>query len=200
MHASTFVKIVFIILMFFNVFAVQAQTGISEGARLLFSGIKTKLTSKEKNQVYLNTGFVLAADKKQFLFGDDPTAIQFPFTATVLVTDLNKDSTEEICLVFGNTYTSGNIGSNVLLFIKNKQGIYQSNFGFSGSMPLVLTTMSKGFPDLVIGGPGDDLPVWRWDGRQYIFYRKISRSALEKRKPSTIKQISNRYLHAGNQR
>jgi hypothetical protein len=194
------VKGFFIILLFFQALTIQAQTGISEGARLLFSGIKSKLTSKEKNQIYLNTSFVLAADKKQFQFGDDPTAAQFPFTPSVFVIDLNKDSTEEICLVFGNNYTSGNIGSNVLLFIKNKQGIYQSNFGFSGSMPQVLTTVSKGYPDLVIGGPGDELPVWRWDGKQYVFHRKISRSILEKKKALTIKQLSNTYLQAGNHR
>ena len=193
-------KIIFIILLFFRAFSLQAQTGISEGARLLFSGVKTKLSIKEKNQLYLNTRFVLAADKKQFQFGDDPTAAPFPFLPSVFVTDLNKDSTEEICLVFGNSYTSGNIGSNVLLFIKNKQGIYQSNFGFSGSMPQVLTTVSKGYPDLVIGGPGDELPIWRWDGGQYFFHRKISRILLEKRKLSSIKQLSNSYLQAGNHR
>ena len=193
-------KPIVIILLFLQAFIVQAQTGISEGARLLFSGVKTKLTIKEKNQLYLNTSFVLAADKKQFQFGDDPAAAQFPFTPTVFVTDLNKDSTEEICLVFGNSYTSGNIGSNVLLFIKNKQGVYQSNFGFSGSMPLVLTTVSKGYPDLVIGGPGDELPIWRWDGRQYFFHRKISRSILEKKKSFSIKQMNNSYLQAGNHR
>ena len=193
-------KIIFIILLFFRAFSLQAQTGISEGARLLFSGVKTKLSIKEKNQLYLNTSFVLAADKKQFQFGDDPTAAQFPFLPSVFVTDLNKDSTEEICLVFGNSYTSGNIGSNVLLFIKNKQGVYQSNFGFSGSMPLVLTTANKGYPDLVIGGPGEELPIWRWDGKQYVFHRKISRSVLEKMKPISIKQMSNIYLHTGNHR
>ncbi len=188
-------KIVFI----FSLIAslnVTAQKSLSAGATLLFTNVKSVLAVGEKNEVFKKTGFVLSKDKKQFAFSADVTSMEYPFDARVLPTDLNKDGKEEVFIVFGNSYTSGQAGSNVLLFIKDKAGTYQANFGFSGTAPDILPTGNLGYPDLLIGGPGLEFPVWRWNGKEYTFNRKISDQALAKMRTTGIEEASKIYVGA----
>ncbi len=70
------------------------------------------------------TAFSLSNDKKQFAAVEE--ASEYPFDAFVYPTDLNKDGKEEIFIVFGNSYTSGHTGSNVVMYIKDKSGSYQA--------------------------------------------------------------------------
>ena len=58
------------------------------------------------------------------------------------------------------------------LFIKDAAGKYQTNLGFPGASADPKPEKSKGYPDLVIGGPGFCFPVWRWNGKAYDFHRK----------------------------
>lgn len=170
---------------------VNAQSAITPGAELLFKNSASKLTVSEKNKIFALTGFLLSKDKKQFIA--DKEAGDFPFDAFVYPVDLNKDGKEEIVIVFGNTYTSGHTGSSILLFIKNSAGTYQSNFGFPGSTPYALAIASKGFPDLVIGGPGFEFPIWRWNGRAYAYNRKIKDQDFSKIKKTDIETLSRQY-------
>lgn len=173
---------------------IFAQKPLLDGAKLLFKNIKTKTTNDEKAMIFKKSGFILSKDKKQFVLGDDPVAAEFPFDVTVLPTDLNKDGIEEIFMVYGNTYTSGNTGSNVLLFIKDQSGAYQTNFGFSGMTPDIMPTQNKGYPDLLIGGPGFEFPVWRWNGKEYVYNRKISDKVFEKTKTVSVENASKLYV------
>jgi hypothetical protein len=143
---------------------------LSPTANLLFAGVKSKLTDAEKNQVADSTGFVLSG-KNDEPFAMDKESLEYPYTAQVTITDMNKDGIEEVFIQFGNTYTSGMAGQNVVLYIKNKQGVYRMNLGFPGVDPQPLKTGFGGYPDLLIGGPGFDFPVWRWNGKEYVFYK-----------------------------
>lgn len=169
-----------------------SQTSVSEGARLLFKDAKTKLTNADKNQIYKLMNFDLSKDKKLFVL-KDADAADFPFNAIVFPTDLNKDGTEEVFIVFGNSYTSGNTGSSVVLFIKKSPGIFNANLGFPGVTPDVMPTVSKGYPDLLIGGPGFEYPVWRWNGKEYAYYRNIKEQDMIRIKPSSVMDVSNAY-------
>lgn len=171
-----------------------AQATLSDGARLLFINTKNRLTIAEKNSMYEATGFSLSKDKKQFAIADDAASLEYPFDVTVYPTDLNKDGKEEIFLVFGNSYTSGTTGSNVLLFIKDKSGKYQSNFGFSGTLPDIIPGPNTGYPDLLIGGPGFEFPIWKWNGKEYKFSRKISEKNLAKLKVVSVADASKLYV------
>ena len=169
-----------------------AQTGLTKGAALLFKNCKTKLTIAEKNSLFLQTGFVLSKDQKQFATSEAEAA-DYPFDAYLYNTDMNADGKEEIFIVFGNSYTSGMTGSNAVLYIKDANGKYKANLGFPSTTPMMLPTKSKGYPDLVIGGPGFTFPVWRWDGKAYNFFREIKEKELLSLKSIDAAEASKAY-------
>jgi hypothetical protein len=173
---------------------LQAQKNLSEGAKLLFQNTKTTTTPAEKNDIYKKSSLCLSNDKKQFAIAGDATSLDHPFDAIVMPTDMNKDGKEEIFIVFGNSYTSGATGTNVLLFIKDKTGIYQFNFGFSGATPGIMPTKTPAYPDLLIGGPGVEFPIWRWNGKEYVFSKKITEKQLAKIKMISVETASKAYL------
>lgn len=171
--------------------SVIAQAG-NDIASLLFKDVKTKLTVAEKKQLATDIGFV-ASGNKEHPFAQDKDSKEYPFTAMVLPTDLNKDGIEEIFVSFGNSYTSGNTGSSIVLFIKNATGKYETNLGFPGTVPDAFTTLSKGYPDLLIGGPGFEFPVWRWNGKAYDFLKKVNEKIYNTTKLTNIEEVSKAY-------
>jgi len=173
---------------------VSAQTTnkLSPVAAELFKGVKSVTSINEKNYIAQKIAFVLSGNKEQ-PFAQDKDSKDYPFTAAVLPTDLNKDGKEEIFISFGNTYTSGNTGSSIVLFIKNVKGVYEMNLGFPGMAPDVLTTINKGYPDLVVGGPGFEFPVFRWNGKIYDNYKTIKDDAYGKTKMTSTEIVSKEY-------
>lgn len=185
-------KIVIPLFMLAMPFYSISQNNSSEGAKLLFTNVKTNLSPAEKNTIYKNLQFRLSKDKKEFVSAED-TGSEFPFAVQVYPTDLNKDGKEEIFVVFGNSYTSGHTGSSVVLYIKNTAGNYAMNLGFPGMAPDLMPTTSKGYPDLLIGGPGFEFPVWRWNGKEYAFYKKIKEQELQKITTRNVANASEAY-------
>jgi hypothetical protein len=145
---------------------------LSPLSRFFFKDVKCKLSIAEKNKLTGLLNFVITKDSTQ-PYAMDKESLEFPFNAIVKVTDMNKDGMEEVFVQFGNAYTSGDAGSSVVLFIKNKKGDYQLNLGFPGMMPEFQKTINLGYPDLLIGGPGFEQAVWRWNGKEYQFYKKV---------------------------
>ena len=163
---------------------------LSEGAKLLFRNTKSNLSSTEKNFIYNSLGFKLTKDKKRFKSDENE---EYAFEAETIPTDMNKDGNEEIFIAYGNTYTSGNTGSEIVLFVKNKSGTFEKNLGFPGMMPQALLTSNLGYSDLVIGGPGFTFPIWRWNGAKYALSRRISDRDLRTTKTIDIQTISHGY-------
>lgn len=167
----------------------QQNNALSEVASLLFKNIKTNLTTAEKNHIATKLGFVYSGNKDQ-PFAQDKESMDYPFNAVVYSTDLNKDGKEEIFIHFGNSYTSGQAGSSIALFIKNAAGTYTENLGFPGMAPDVLATTSKGYPDLLIGGPGFEFPIWRWNGKTYNLLRMVSDNEYNKLKKVNLESLA----------
>lgn len=170
----------------------MSQSTLTEGAVLLFKNSKSTLSIIEKNKLFIDTKFRLSKDRKQFVAEEDENK-DYPFGARVFPTDLNKDGKEEVFIVFGNTFTSGNTGSSVYLFVKNASGKYENQLGFPGMTPDALTTGNKGYPDLVIGGPGMEYPVWRWNGNSYAYFRRITDADYAKAKKTSVEELSKQY-------
>jgi hypothetical protein len=184
--------LVFLILMAAPLLS-QSQS-LTEGAMLLFRNTKSNLTVAEKNKLFIDIGFRLSNDRKQFVIeGDDNK--EFPFTATVMPVDLNKDGNEEVFVLFGNSFTSGQTGSSIIVFIKNADGKYTKHLNFPGTSPDVLSTVNKGYPDLLIGGPGFEYPVWKWNGSDFILARKVSDKEYEKLKKTSLEELSKAYVN-----
>lgn len=162
---------------------------LTKGAALLFANIKSTLNNGSKNMIFKMFDMRIAKNGKQFTQegGED-----YPFNALVYPVDLNADGKEEIFILFGNSFTSGMTGSSIVAFFPVKAG-FQVQLGFSGTLPEVLATGNQGFPDLLIGGPGFEFPVQRWNGRNYDFYRKISDKDMAKLKMTSLEDISIAY-------
>jgi len=182
----------FFLLAFFLISAEGYTQTLNKVADLLFKNVQSKLTITEKNQLATSLGFVLSNNKEQ-PFALDADSKDYPFAATVYPVDMNKDGKEEIFVQFGNTYTSGNTGMSIALFIKNSSGVYQNHLGFPGMIPDALTTGNQGYPDLLIGGPGFEFPVLRWNGKTYAHYRMVKDDAYEKLKKKSIDDLSREY-------
>jgi hypothetical protein len=172
-------------------FSFAQSIALTPAATLLFQNTKSKLTPAEKNKIIKQLGFLLSNDKKQFI--TEPAAADYPFEAFVYPTDLNKDGKEEIFVSFGNSFTSGATGQSIVLFIKDASGIYQMQLGFPGTVPEAMPAVANKYPDLVIGGPGFEFPVWRWNGKEYTLHRKIKEQDLLKAKPINIAEVSKAY-------
>ncbi len=170
---------------------LNAQS-LTEGATLLFKNSKSNLTTAEKNKLFIDLQFHLSKDRKQFIADGDENK-EYPFGAQVLPTDFNKDGKEEVFIVYGNSYTSGGAGSSVVVFIKNAAGKYEPQLGFPGMAPDVLATTNKGYPELLIGGPGFEFPVWKWNGTSYVYGRKVKDSEYEKLKKTSLEEVSKAY-------
>ncbi|WP_051189707.1 hypothetical protein [Daejeonella oryzae] len=164
---------------------------LSKGASILFKTI-SKLSDADKNLVFLKTGFILT-NKTDLPFALDKESMEYAFSAQSFITDMNKDGNEEIFIIYGNSYTSGMTGISAMLFIKDASGSYQNHLGFP-AMISVLPDSNLGYPDLIIGGPGFEFPVWRWNGKHYAFYNTIKNEVLEKTETKSIEEISINYL------
>ena|SRR5687767_5650262 len=183
---------VFFLLLLFIIPAAGSTQTLNKVADLLFKNVKTKLTITEKNHLATTLGFVLSNDKVQ-PFALDADSKDYPFTATVFPVDMNKDGKEEIFVHFGNSFTSGNTGTIIALFIKNSSGVYQNHLGFPGMIPDALATVNQGYPDLLIGGPGFEYPVLRWNGKTYANHHVVKDAAYEKLKKKSINDLSKEY-------
>ena len=181
-----------ILLLFFLISAEGYPQTLNKVAALLFKNVQSKLTITEKNQLATSLGFVVSNDKQQ-PFALDADSKDYPFTATVYPVDMNKDGKEEIFVQFGNSYTSGITGTSIALFIKNSSGVYKNHLGFPGTLPDALATVSQGYPDLLIGGPGFEFPVLRWNGKTYAHHRVVKDNAYEKLKKKSIDDLSKEY-------
>jgi hypothetical protein len=135
----------------------------ADGPALLFAQGAGKLTPAEQREIFGALELKVAPDGKGLL---DPVCEQ-PAGAQVELRDMNGDGQQEVLVIYGNTCLSGYTGSNVVLFIKDAAGKYRANLGFPGASADPKPEKSKGYPDLLIGGPGFCFPVWRWDGKAY---------------------------------
>lgn len=137
------------------------------GPALLFAGGHGDLSAEERLQVFDQLGLSVTPDGKGFA---DQICGQ-PAGANIEFRDMNSDGRQEVLLIFGNTCTSGHAGSSAQLFIRDADGVLQSNLGFPAASADPLPVMNQGYPDLLIGGPGFCFPVWRWDGNAYVGLR-----------------------------
>lgn len=170
----------------------QGSTQLKPIAGLLFKNVKTTISVTEKNSIATQLAFV-ASGNKDLPFALDKDSKEYPFGAFVFPTDMNKDGKEEIFVFYGNGYTSGNTGSSIVVFIKNAAGAYMPHLGFPGTSPDILTTTNLGYPDLLIGGPGFEFPVLRWNGKTYNNHRTVKDKDYEKLKKTSLEDYSKAY-------
>ncbi len=141
------------------------QAKLTPVAKKLFRGVHSKLSVSDKNKAAAASEFVISkSDKNLFTFKGEEDA---PFHVDVTITDLNDDGVEEILFHWGNSFWSGFTGTSCTLLVKNpKTGNYETNLGFPG-IAEILKSKTNGYRDLLIGGPGFEFPLYKWDGKKY---------------------------------
>lgn len=164
-----------------------------DGTNKLFAGVKTKLTLEEKIRIFKLTGWKNHPDEGHFQLGDDELSKDYPFRAEVYPVDFNNDGEEEVFISYGNSFTSGRAGSSIMLLIPTVRG-YKRNFNFEGLVPGALRPYtSPDYPELLMGGPGFSFPIWKWDGQEYRYRRRISDTQLGDIETENIMAISQAY-------
>jgi len=166
--------------------AIDAK--LSPGAALLFKNVKTGASIAEQNRLFKELNLKLAADKKSFVMDEyDVEAFAYP-------TDMNGDGLEELFVTLGSVALFGNTAQSFTLYISDNTGKYQPQTDPGGiGIPIILTAKSSGYPDILIGGPGFEFPVYRWNGRKYALHRKMKDGALNGNNSSDVGTYSKAY-------
>jgi hypothetical protein len=147
--------------------ALAAPATAADGPELLFAGGAGKLTPAQQREIFTALQLKAAPDGKSLL----DEACGERAAARVEFRDMNRDGKDEVLVTYGNRCLSGMAGTSVALFMPNAAGRYERNLGFPGATADPMPEASHGYPDLRIGGPGFCFPVWRWNGRAYVFHR-----------------------------
>ncbi|HLA54328.1 MAG TPA: hypothetical protein VK618_13525 [Flavitalea sp.] len=161
---------------------------LSAGAAMLFNNVKSSATPAEKNRIFQDINLKLSPDRKSFL------SDEYPVDAFVYPTDMNKDGKEELFVVMGSVALYGNTGQGFVLYIRNNAGQYQQQPDIGGAgLATILTAKNLGYPDILIGGPGFEFPVYRWNGRKYAWHKKMKDGAMNNNNSTDIETYSKAY-------
>lgn len=167
-------KCVLTLLLFSWSLLVFAQNKLTPVASQVFKNVRTKASPAEQNKICKELDLSLGADHSVMM------SKEFPVSVDVYPTDLNKDGLEELFLVFGSTSLFGNTGEGFELYQQTKAGSFVkcADVGGQGS-PTFLSSSNLGYPDFLVGGPGFEFPVYRWNGKTYKYSRQIKDAALK---------------------
>jgi hypothetical protein len=171
------------------VYAQNANTNaaggsLSTGAALLFKNVKSTLSVAQKNEVAKELKLNLSNDKKRFVMDG------YPVTVQVYPSDLNKDGSEDIFISLGCVQVFGD-EEGLSLFMKGAGGHYKAYPDFGSGRPYILSSSSKGFPDIIIAGRGFSHPVFRRTGTNYDNWKTVKDEQL--RQAVDIEDYSKRY-------
>jgi len=161
---------------------------LNDEAALLFKQSNSRLSILDKNKIATTLNFKLSADKKQFILNAE--SVDYPFDVHVYSTDMNKDGVEEVFVFYGNSFTSGNTGSSVMLFMRDVHGDWHSCLDNQGATVNVLPSGTNGYNDLAIGVPGFQYPVFGWNGSNYVRIRNITEAQLTSIKHIDVTTLS----------
>lgn len=126
------------------------------------------VTTQERVQLLKSIGLVLRGKQWQ-------NECDRPVEPKLEVVDLNGDGQSEVFALVEDSMCYGMAGSKLVLFIKDRQGVWQSNLDFPAGGYTQLKNRRGGFPDISINSPGPCAPVWGWNGSQYDLVKKCAR-------------------------
>jgi hypothetical protein len=167
------------------------NAGLSTGAAFLFRNVITKASGVEQNKICKELELVLSGDRSTLLSGD------YPVTASVFPTDLNKDGREELFVVLQSGALYGNTGEGYVAYFENGTGDFdrQKELG-GGGRPVFLASSNLGYPDFIVGGPGFEFALYRWNGKTYKHSKMVADKALNWSKMQDLDSLTVRYVRS----
>ncbi len=154
------------------------------------------MTNAEKNHLFGELYIRWSTKKKQFVDNDDTKEAAPYRQVNFFPVDLNKDGTEEIFIVLVNEALFETAGAQAVLFTKDSDGSYQRNTEIASEDVVPLTSKHLGYPDLLLGSSEDIYNIWRWDGRKYAFFQKLTGQQLPDGPGKGLEDISKAYQAA----
>ena len=124
---------------------------------------------RHKAAAYRAAGFSLQGGKYKRC--DDPGTASYE-PGAIQALDLNGDGLPEAVITEGGTYCFGNTGTGFVLVTKTASGVWKVLADTEGVFT-PMDTRNMGWPDIMIGGPGFEFPVWRYNGQVYVFNRTV---------------------------
>lgn len=176
----------------FSISSYSQEATLSTNAAFLFNDIGTLLSNIEKNTISKLSGFERNDNTQQLFRTTYEAESTVPFEARVFLLDLTYDGVTEVGIVYGPANDSGKKGIASLLFVKNSEGHFQLNIDVAGELRFNnLNTMV--FPDILVFNNSFELPTYRWNGKQYLEHKLVTRKKLKKFNLTSMYQASNQY-------
>lgn len=157
----------------------------SEVASQLFSGLKSKLNSDDKNQISTLTGLTYDAASKTFMTEGEGVEVQ------VVPVDINNDKTEDIFVITYSSFLYGNTGQGFSLFMKDESGKFKNTLSLPG-IPELLYESSESMPSIRVGGPGFDFPIYKWKSHSY----KLVKNSGKVSKALSLEEAGQQYTNS----
>ncbi|MEP6750430.1 MAG: hypothetical protein ABJB86_22010 [Bacteroidota bacterium] len=173
--------------------AAQAQQKLSADGQFLFKKAKTKLSIAEKTHLFEQLDIRWSENKKQFVDKDDVVEATPYLQANFFPTDINNDGTEEIFIVLVNAALFDGAGAKIILFTKDADGSYQKNTEIPAEDIVPLTRKHLGYPDILLSSSEQTFIIWRWNGKIYKYFQKVSGQQLPDGPNKGLEDISNAY-------
>jgi len=138
----------------------------TDHSRILFGNSESRLSGDEMAAVFATFGEFLTISDDSLRLDDSNCGDIMP---EVEVVDLNRDGTQEVFVLWGNSCTSGMAGRSLTLLIRGPSGDYERNFGFPAAGWAAQAPGEDGWPDLIIDGPSFCHPIWTFRAGRYEF-------------------------------
>ncbi|MEO6317138.1 MAG: hypothetical protein ABIU63_09340 [Chitinophagaceae bacterium] len=175
---------------------LHAQQNLSTSASFLFKKTPSRLTNAEKNHLFEQLDIKWSANKDQFVDNDDEDELTPYLHVGFFPVDINRDGSEEVFIVLSNEALFETTGVKIIFFAKDEDGSYQKNTEIPVEDLVPLTRKHLGYPDLLLGSSGALFNIWRWDGKRYKFFQRVSGQQLPNGPNQGIEDVSAIYQAA----
>jgi hypothetical protein len=120
---------------------------------------------EEREEIFKAAGFKPKGDR--FVHCDEDVSTS-DASGRIEMADVNGDGTREAWVTESSTFCYGNTGEFFVLLTRRAGGAWVNLLEAVG-VATPLSTKSKGWPDIEVGGQGfGEFPVYAFDGKKYV--------------------------------
>lgn len=143
-----------------------ARAASATGANVVAAGAKGPVGLGEKPAIMAAAGFKLRGGKWIGEAAECDASLD-----PADIGDINGDGVAEAIVIENGTFCYGMTGQGIYLVTRTAPNQWKLLFQESG-VPVFRNTRTGGWPDLRLGGPGFCHPLYKWNGKTYVFSRR----------------------------
>jgi hypothetical protein len=146
--------------------SICALIGAAILAPLATAASAAEPSKQEREEIFKAAGFKPKGDQQFVHCDEDVTRSYSP--GRIEMADVNGDGTRDAWVTESSTFCYGNTAEFFVLVTPQAGGGWVNLLEAVG-VPTPLSTKSKGWPDIEVGGPGfGEFPVYAFDGKKYV--------------------------------